>query len=298
MNLKRLETFVWVATLGSFRKTAERQFTTQPAISSRIAALEAELGVKLFERDGGPGPVSLTAKGQELLPYAEKVLLMSEQLLKRADSSQTLSGILRLGVSETIVHTWLPELFRRLHLEMPHLDVELTVDTTHSLRADLLDRSLDIAFLMGPISAPAISNRGLCTFPLIWAAAPGLALPERVLTAEELAQWPIITYARNTKPFAEISQKFRQIEGPPPRYFTSSSLAACLRLTLDGVGIATLPRVMIARELAEGRLQEVSARWVPSPLDFTASYALQTSCALIDPVAELAVEVATRYASV
>jgi len=297
MNLKRLETFVWVATLGSFRKTAERQFTTQPAISSRIAALEAELGVKLFERDGGPGPVSLTAKGQELLPYAEKVLLMSEQLLKRADNSQTLSGILRLGVSETIVHTWLPELFRRLHLDMPNLDVELTVDTTHSLRAGLLDRSLDIAFLMGPISAPDITNRELCTFPLIWVATPDLVSSERQLTPAELAHWPIITYARNTKPFAEINQKFREIEGPPPRYFTSSSLAACLRLTLDGVGIATLPRVMIARELAEGRLQEVSASWVPNQLDFTASYPMQSSCALIDPVAELAIEVAAGYSA-
>lgn len=295
MNLKRLETFVWVATLGSFRKTAERQFTTQPAISSRIAALEAELGVKLFERDGGPGPVRLTAKGQELLPYAEKVLLMSEQLLKRADNSQTLSGILRLGVSETIVHTWLPELFRALHAALPKLDVELTVDTTYSLRTGLLDRSLDIAFLLGPISAPSITNRDLCHFPLIWAASPALGLPQQPLSPEALAQWPIITYARNTKPFAEISQKFRETDGQPPRYFTSSSLAACHRLALDGVGIATLPRVMIAKELAEGRLNEVSATWMPSSLDFTASYSLQSSCALIDPVVELAVQVAREY---
>jgi len=45
MNFKRLETFIWVATLGSFRKAAEHQHTTQPAISNRIAALEDELGV-------------------------------------------------------------------------------------------------------------------------------------------------------------------------------------------------------------------------------------------------------------
>ncbi|MEH6823231.1 MAG: LysR family transcriptional regulator [Motiliproteus sp.] len=292
MNLKRLETFVWVATLGSFRKTAERQFTTQPAISSRIAALEAELGVKLFEREGGP--VTLTAKGQELLPYAEKVIFMSEQLRKRADTSCSLSGILRLGVSESIVHTWLPELFSRLHTAMPNLDVELTVDTTSSLRGGLLDRSLDIAFLMGPISAPAIANLELCTFPLIWVASPALALPERPLTPEDLARWPIITYARNTKPFAEISQKFR--EGDlPPRFFTSSSLSACHRLTLDGVGISTLPRVMIAKELAAGSLKEVQATWVPSELDFTASYAMQSSSALLEPVAELAVQVAKEY---
>ncbi|MCQ1775590.1 LysR family transcriptional regulator, partial [Neorhizobium galegae] len=51
MNLKFLETFVWVAKLKSFRLTAEKLFTTQASISSRIAVLESELGVKLFLRD-------------------------------------------------------------------------------------------------------------------------------------------------------------------------------------------------------------------------------------------------------
>ena len=52
MNLKQLEAFLWVARLGSFSKTAERLFTTQPAISSRIANLEDELRTVLFDREG------------------------------------------------------------------------------------------------------------------------------------------------------------------------------------------------------------------------------------------------------
>jgi len=63
-SLRQLETFVWEATLGNFRKTAEQLNTTQPAISTRIAGLEEMLNVKLFERD--TGSVHLTAKGQEL----------------------------------------------------------------------------------------------------------------------------------------------------------------------------------------------------------------------------------------
>lgn len=90
MNFKRLETFIWVATLGSFRKAAEHQHTTQPAISNRIAALEDELGVRLFERESGHS--KLTSKGQELLPYAEKIVFMAQQLRKRADRGASLSG--------------------------------------------------------------------------------------------------------------------------------------------------------------------------------------------------------------
>ncbi|MBV1789703.1 LysR family transcriptional regulator [Marinobacterium sp. D7] len=295
MNFKQLETFVWVATLGSFRKAAERLFTTQPGISTRISGLEDELGVKLFEREGGPGPISLTAKGKDLLPYAEKIIFMSEQLRKHADTGAQLSGILRLGVSETVVHTWLPDFLRSLHRQMPNLDVEMTVDVTGNLRTGLLDRSLDLAFLMGPVSEPTVADLPLCSFPLVWVASPDLKLPERMLYLEELSEWPIITYARNTKPFAELSQKFRELDSLPPRFFTSSSLAACRRLTLDGIGISTLPYEMITPALDSGELVRVRAIWTPSELAFTASYPVTPFNPLAEVAAKLAVTTAQQH---
>ena len=51
IDLRNLETFVWVAQLGGFRSAADKLNTTQPAISARIALLEDELGVKLFDRE-------------------------------------------------------------------------------------------------------------------------------------------------------------------------------------------------------------------------------------------------------
>ncbi len=286
MNFKRLETFIWVATLGSFRKAAERLYTTQPAISTRIAALEEELGVQLFERESGK--TLLTSKGQELLPFAEKIVFMSEQLRKRADRVALLSGILRLGVSETIVHSWLPQFFRELHKAVPNLDVEITVDVTSNLRTGLMDRSLDLAFLMGPVSEPKMENRELCSFPLMWVASPDLKLPKRRLDLEELAEWPIVTYARNTKPFAEISQKFSQLDELPARFYSSSSLAACRRLTIDGIGVSTLPLSVIADELKNGQLVRLDTAWTPSQLEFTASYPNVP----FNPVAELAANLA------
>ena len=291
MNFKRLETFIWAATLGSFRKAAERQHTTQPAISNRIATLEEELGVKLFERESGH--TQLTSKGQELLPYAEKIVFMAQQLRKRADRVALLSGILRLGVSETIVHSWLPRFFRELHETAPSLDVEITVDVTGNLRTGLLDRSLDLAFLLGPVSEPKIENRELCSFPLVWVASPELNLPDSLLDLRELAQWPIITYARNTRPFAEISQKFSELDELPARFYSSSSLAACRQLTLDGIGISTLPLSVIEHELDNGRLVQLQTSWTPSELAFTASY----PGAPFNPITELAVNLAVRVSS-
>lgn len=112
MNFKRIEAFFWVAKLQSFSKADEQQHTTQPAISSRIAALEEELGVKLFEREGNTR-IALTPKGHELIPYAEKLVYLSKEFLITANNAAAYSGTLRLGVSETIAHSWLSTFIRR-----------------------------------------------------------------------------------------------------------------------------------------------------------------------------------------
>ncbi len=298
LNYKRLETFVWVASLGSFRKAAERMHTTQPAISARISALESELGVKLFEREVGSAPIALTAKGKDLLPYVEKILYQSEQLRKRAESTTAYSGVIRIGVSETIAHTWLSTFLSRLHNEMPKLDVELTVEVTTVLSAGIKDRSIDLGLLMGPINDPSIVNLDLCTFSLSWVASPMLNLPDRLLYLEELAPWPIISYARNSKPYAEISQKFRELEGPPAHFFASTSLAACRSLALDAVGVATMPDVMIEDALQAGTLKRIRAIWTPSELKFTASYSDEPFNPIAEVAAKIAVETANEYAQI
>lgn len=292
MNYRRLETFIWVATLGSFNRAAERLHTTQPAISTRMATLENELGVRLFNREQGAGKLSLTAKGTELLPYAEKIVFMSEQMRKRADQAAQFSGTLRLGVSETIVHTWLSKFLSRLHHELPNIDAEITVDVTGQLSEQLLNRSLDLAFLMGPVSDPTIANMPLSKYPLAWVASPELNLPDRLMYLEEISAWPIITYARNTKPFVEIQQRFREVDTLPAKFFSSSSLAACLKLTLDSVGLSTLPVAMIAGELERGELKRVKATWTPSELVFTASYPVEPYTPIAEVAANIAVQVA------
>ena len=72
IELRGIETFYWVATLGGFRLAADKLHTSQPAISQRIAQLEAGLGTRLLDRD--TRGVRLTVKGQALLAHAERML--------------------------------------------------------------------------------------------------------------------------------------------------------------------------------------------------------------------------------
>ena len=70
-----------MATLGGFRAAAEKLSATQPAIS-RIASLESDLGVRLFDRD--VRGIKLTAKGRELLSHAERMLQMRRDMQEAA----------------------------------------------------------------------------------------------------------------------------------------------------------------------------------------------------------------------
>ncbi|NPC59140.1 LysR family transcriptional regulator [Caenimonas soli] len=71
MNTRFLETFLWVAKLGSFRAAAEKLHTTQGAVSGRVAELEKMFGVALFDRENRN---ALTQRGIELMPYAERMI--------------------------------------------------------------------------------------------------------------------------------------------------------------------------------------------------------------------------------
>lgn len=291
MNLRQLEAFLWVAKLGSFSKTSERLYTTQPAISSRIAKLEDELRVQLFDRDGPL--VRLTSAGRSLLPRAEEALGAVEAMREQAGTQDEAGGLLRLGVSETIVQSWLPELLAEMRDSYPALDVEITVDVTANLRNELVEHSLDLAFLMGPISEYTVTNMPLLSYPLIWAMRPESesARPVR-MTLEEMTHYPLLTYTRNTRPYSEIYDTFRQRTGIAPRIFPSTSLSACQRMAERGVGIGTIPKQLAARAIAEGRLVEVETEWQPSPLNFTASYITDPSRPVIGRVAEMARDIA------
>jgi len=286
VNLKQLETFFWVATLDSFRKAADHLCATQPAVSSRIAALEESLGVKLFERRAGS--FTLSAKGQELMPYAKNMLLMADRLKEKACETTSLSGALRLGVSETIVHTWLPDFLHQVHLLYPNLDIELTVDVTANMRNDLVNRSLDIAFLLGPISEYSIVNVELCAYELVWSCSPELDFPEGTVPLEQILKHPILTYARNTRPFAEIQNLFREEVFQPVRIFPSTSLAASKRMSMDGFGVGTLPMAYIQNEVDAGLLKVLPSTWAPSNLEFTASYPREPFNRMAEKIAALA----------
>ncbi|MEM9105858.1 MAG: LysR family transcriptional regulator, partial [Pseudomonadota bacterium] len=166
MTLEQLRTFFWVAQLGGVRRAAEQMHLSQPAVSARIAALETALGAVLFERatDG----MRLTKRGEKLLIYADQIHRIQEDIKANIVDPAGLEAQLRVGVSETVVQSWLPDFVAALRSEYPLVDIEITVDVSHNLRESLLNRALDLAILMGPISEFRVHNIDLPDFELVW----------------------------------------------------------------------------------------------------------------------------------
>jgi DNA-binding transcriptional LysR family regulator len=290
VDFKSIETFLWVVTLGSFRGAGQRLNTTQPAISQRIAQLEREMGVKLLNRDHRVA--SPTPSGRQLMVYAEKLIsLRSEMLAEVGDRSAT-RGVLRLGVAETIVHTWLPRLIKSVNTAYPNLSLEIEVDITPNLSARLLAQEIELAFVLGPLSAASVRNRALCDYPIGFLASPALGLGKGPLTVHELAKFPIITFPRKTQPYEIVRSLFNRPDLPQMRLHASASLATVIHMAIEGLGIAVIPTAIVESELADGRLQLLTTDQQMPLLTFSASWLASPDTVAVERVAELAANLA------
>ncbi len=289
-EIRSLEVFYWVAQLNSFRRAAERLNTTQPAVSQRVAALETELGLRLFDR--AARSVSLTPKGRELLDYAERMLRLRADMMRAVAAPAALSGLMRLGVSETIVHTWLAKFIERVNSTFPGITLDIVVDVSPNLRDALVVHELDMAFLLGPVSQPNMTNYDLCRYPLAFVVRSDIDLGPEPVPLARLTEMPIITFPKTTRPYLTLRDTLSRAELPAPRIFSNSSLSTIVRMTEDGIGISVIPPVVIPRELATGALRIVRTDVKLPDLAFTASLPLTPDGLIADPVAQLAREIA------
>ncbi len=286
MTFEQLRTFLWVARLGGFRKASDRLNLSQPAVSTRISNLEQELEASLFER--GPGDLVLTKKGQQLLGYAEQMLFVEEEIKQRVANPSETEGLFRVGASETIAQAWLPAFIQAFSTYFPRVNIDLTVDISINLRAAVLERRLDLAFLMGPISEYSVKNVALPQFDLHW-------YKSRQLGDIDLSTIPIISYSSQTRPYRELTSELARRVGPKSRVFSSASLSASLKMIAAGITVGPYPRVLAAHHLAADEIEEFDPGFVPPPLEFTASYLAEPHSFLIEKSAEIAREVATGW---
>ncbi|WP_158747786.1 LysR family transcriptional regulator [Acidisphaera sp. L21] len=225
MDVRDLRYFTACAELGQLRLAADRVGRSQPALSKSIARLEAELGVKLFHREGRG--VRLTAVGETLLTHAYRLSNgVAEALGEVAQTARGETGHIRLGSSPTMAEWLLPDLFARLLVAAPELTFAVTIGLGDALRKGLRDGALDLA--VAPLTGA---------------------------DKAEFAAWPIVE---------DILVVAGRIGHPlSGRRITPEALTAA-KWMLPAAGLAStawLRRALVSRNLPEPALQvEVSAK--------------------------------------
>jgi DNA-binding transcriptional LysR family regulator len=292
LNLKFLETFVWVARLRNFSLAADKLCTTQAAVSNRIATLERELGVRLFERD--LRTVSLTLHGQRALPQAEAIMRQVAELERSIADAGQLRGTVMIGAIDSIVYAWLPRLIERVKESYPNVAIDLNVDTSLNLARQIQDGQIDLGLIMGPVVAPHIRNIELCVFDCLWIGSSRLKLAAGKLAIADLADYPIFAYSKGSQPHHSVLRAI-ELSGVDParvRVFNSNSLATITRLIRDGVGVAVLPQVVVQEFLDTGELRALDVEARLPALHFHAVYNDDPGNTLPGLIADMAAEIA------
>lgn len=291
MTLKHLEALYWVWRLGSFTAAAERLHSTQSAISMRIRDLEEALGQELFDRTARAA--RLTTKGQELVGYAERVMELMAEIKARIGDPTIVSGIVRIGVTEYVALTWLPDLVRELNARFPRVTLEMNVDLTLSLLDKLSGGEIDLAMLPGPIVQPGLRNISLGFVEFAWMASPALKIPDRSLTPRDLDNWPILTLSKTSNLYAQLERWFEESGAVGRRTDTCNSLSVLASWTISGLGIGYLPVEHFGRDIRAGRLRMVDVTPKLPDLEYVAALDRRHPQPLAQSVAELAVTVST-----
>lgn len=295
MRLLDMTTFIALVRNRHFGRTAEELNTTQPAVSSRLATIETELGCRLIHRAGTE--FRLTPEGEKALLVFQDVLRRMDGLKSSLSSPQGANAVVRIGAIDSVISTWMPALVESLHQTLPGLKVELTVESTKRLIYGMNKGEFDLIFAVDPAVGDGFRSFTSCIWQMIWAGSPKLTDQDRIYSVDDLAQMPIITFTKNTPPYRQIAPYFQDERVLASTMTSSNSLFAIINMCIDGFGVAAIPSVVIQRELQTGLLVpiQVSKRFPPLPI--IATYQSTTEQETILKVVAQAQECARRFCS-
>ncbi len=250
MTIENIISFVNVYRCDGFRRAAEAMYLTQPTLSSRIKALERELGAELFERTRKG--TALTPAGEAFLPYALQIVNSYTQAMRALSSDHER---LVIGTNISISIAMLPHVFRELHRKHPSLAVEILTNLPGQLLELLRNHECDFLItqcygLEELTEIPVYSDK----ISLIVPAGHPLASHPVPPDYSEVALEPIICSSAMLNYWEKIEKHFRSRGLAPNVVLSVDSVEVAKNLVMQGLGVAFLPELALEKELMEGTL--------------------------------------------
>lgn len=251
MDLATLNAFIAIAELGSFSEAAERLHLTQPAVSKRIASLEQQLSVRLFDRLGRE--VSLTEAGRALLPRAYQILnVLDDTRRALTNLNGEICGRLTLATSHHIGLHRLPPLLRAFTRAHPQVALDIQFLDSEVAYEEVLHGRAELAVItLAPETREPVHAVAVWDDPLDFVAAPEHPLARnQAITLADVAHHPAVFPGGNTFTHHIVRRLF-EAEGLTPNIAMSTNYLETIKMMVSiGLAWSVLPRTMLDEQVA------------------------------------------------
>jgi len=253
MDFDNLRTFLEVARLKSFSRAAQKLLCTQPAISAQIRSLENEVGVRLFDREGGK--VTFTAAGRLFEPFAEYCVERQKHiLLAIAEQERSPRGELAISANEATHLYILPRVFARFRRQYPR--VTLSVVRAERVRTleGVLNREVDFGVVSLPVRDSRLVVEVIQRDELVLVAPHGHPLADRGrVRLDEAAKYPVLLPSHGRRR-EQLDELFRVNDLTARVAMEVESSEMLKRYAGAGLGLGFLPRTNVSEEEKAGTL--------------------------------------------
>lgn len=244
MDTRDLTVFAAVARAGGVTRAARTLNTVQSNVTQRLRLLEAELGVPLFHRHSRG--VTLTTAGSQLLPYAERIGRLMGEAKQAAADGPVPRGRITIGALETATAVRLPPVLAAYAAACPDVDIQIDTGTSAALLDAVLAHRIEAAFVAGPVSHPEILAAPLLEEELVLVTAPWVTRLD--------AQVKILVFRTGCSYRTRLESLLAARGVVSVRRLEFGTLDGIIGCVAAGVGVTLLPRAVVARAHAEGRV--------------------------------------------
>lgn len=240
LDVELLRSFVAVVEARSFTRAAERVHRTQSTVSQQIRKLELSCGADLLIRTTAAGQVTLTEDGEALLPYAQRILALTQEAQAVVGGRKVRKRIVRLGLPEDFSAGRLTALLASFARARPDVRVDTICGLTAEVSPLLEAGDLDLALMKREVGAGTAIRR----WPedLVWVGLPGFA--QQPPNPVPLAVFPQGCLYRE--------RAIRAIERRAGAWYiayTSASLTGVLAAVSSGLAVTLLARTAVPAHL-------------------------------------------------
>lgn len=252
MELNDLRIFQSVATHGSISKAALELSYVQSNVTARIKLLEKELQTPLFHRH--KRGMILNTEGKRLLEHSREILSKVEEMKRTFQDKSNPSGILKIGIVETIVA--LPDILSSYHGKYPNVELSLKSGVTDLLLQKVIDMKLDGAFVTGPIRHPLIEQVEVIQEKLV------LVTKGNTFSIEDITTKPLLLYNKGCGYRGRL-ESWMKVEGIIPKQIMEfGTFGTIMGSVAAGIGITILPKSSVIDQVTGGT---VFCHDVPEP---------------------------------